>query len=327
MKIEKETLYFVGHEGLMQTLDAGNLNTVYIPDANLVLSLVQSDTKGMKLTGRHKHFLSVSKQAVNRSWHQNKQWIPVNPILALMELTKQNVAPDYKGYLNLHNEFFERVYGVLDVAPEWVEDTYLAALKSHANTHPSISRTIEAVYSFCPSEEKPQDSAAIAGCENFFQWIWRERDCLTLIGGPLMYVGVYAICGSPQARAFIKHSKRSSETAKNVAWDLLYWIMLETYYHQGRYENTVVCTSDHALAELLSSRVNKGPRGQVSASGEVNTVDTVDSYGDLYLAKFKRLENTKLENKIFQRLAKLLIALEISENDSIKFGFNELHRT
>jgi len=324
MKVGKKTLYFVGHKGLMQALDAGHVNTMYIPDANVVLSLVRSGYKGTKLTGRYKHFLSISKQAVNHSWHQNKQWIPINPILALMELTKQNEAPDYQAYLKLYNEFFERIYGVQDVAPEWVESTYLAALKAHVSTHPSISRTIEAVYSFCPSEDKPTASAAVASCEEFFNWIWKERSGLTLIGGLLMYLSVYAICGSPQARSFIKYSKRSTETAKNVAWDLLYWVMLEIDYHQGRYENTVVCTSDHALAELLSSRVNRGPRGQVSSSGQAITVV---SYGDFYPAKLKRLENTKLEKEILQKLFRLLEALDLVENDSIKFGFDELYTT
>lgn len=322
MKVEKETLYFVGHEGLIQALNTGSVNTMYIPDANLVLSLLQSNPKGAKLVGRRKSFASVSKQAVKRSWHQNKQWIPVNPILALMELTKQNVAPDYHAYFKLHNEFFKRVYGVQDVAHEWVAATYFAAFRAHVSTHSSISRTIEAVYSFCPSEDKPSDSAAMAGCEAFFNWIWEERARLTLIGGPLMYLSVYAICGSPQARAFIKYSKRSAETAKNVAWDLLYWVMLEIDYHQGRYENTIVCTSDHALAELLSSRVNKSPRGQMSASGDAISVD---SYGDFYPVKFKRIENTKLEKEIFQKLVQLLAALGTTENDSIKFGFNELY--
>jgi len=307
----------------MQALDAANDNTMYIPDANLVLSLVRSNSNGNKLAGRHKHFVSVSKQAVNHSWHQNKQWIPINPILALMELTKQNAASDYQSYRKLHDEFFKCVYDVQDVAPEWVAATYLAALKAHVSTHPSISKTIEAVYSFCPSEDKPSYSAAIASCEAFFKWIWDERARLTLIGGPLIYISVYAICGSPQARSFIKYSKRSAETAENVAWDLLYWIMLEIDYHQGRYENTVVCTSDYALAELLSSRVNKSPRGQLSSSGETCLVD---SYGDFYPVKFKRFENTKLEKDIFHKLVQLLTALEIAETDSIKFGFNELDR-
>ena len=321
MKAGKETLYFVGHKGQMEALDAGNVNTMYIPDSNLVLELVQSNHKKKKLSGKHKHFRSVSKQAVVRSWHQNQQWIPINPILAIMELTKQNVTPNYESYIKLYKEFFEEIYGIKDVAPEWVASTYLAALKAHVSTHPSISRTIEAIYSFCPLEDKPTDSAAKESCKKFFNWIWGERAHLTLMGGPLMYLAVYALCGSPQARAFIKYSKRSAETAKNVAWDLLYWVMLETDYHQGKYENTVVCTSDYALAELLSSRVNRGPRGQVSTSGEACAIE---SYGDFSPVKLKRLENTKLEKEIFQMLVQLLTALELVEENSIKFGFNEL---
>lgn len=322
MKAGKESLYFVGHKGKMQALDAGNANTMYIPDSNLVLALVQSTHKEKKLSGKHKHFLSVSKQAVVRSWHQKRQWIPINPVLGLMELTRQNVMPNYESYIKLYKEFFEEIYGVQDVAPEWVASTYLAALKAHVSTHPSISKTIEALYSFCPSDDKPTNSAAIEGCEKFFNWIWEERYYLTLIGGPLMYLAVYALCGSPQARAFIKYSKRSAETAKNVAWDLMYWVMLEIDYHQGKYENTVVCTSDYALAELLSSRVNRGPRGQVSVSSEASAIE---SYGDFCPVKLKRLENTKLEKEVFRMLVQLLTALELVEENSIKFGFNELY--
>jgi hypothetical protein len=235
MNAGKETLYFVGHKGRMNALDADNVNTMYIPDSNLVLALVQSNHKKQKLSVKHKHFLSVTKQAVVRSWHQSQQWIPINPILAIMELTKQNVTPNFESYIKLYKEFFEEIYGVEDVAPEWVESTYLAALKAHVSTHPSISRTVEAVYSFCLPEDKPTDSAAKGSCKKFFNWIWEEKDHLTLIGGPLMYLAVYALCGSPQARAFIKYSRRSAETARNVAWDLLYWVMLEIDYYQDKH--------------------------------------------------------------------------------------------
>lgn len=322
MKFEKESLYFVGHKGLMQTLDAGNADTMYITDSNLVLTLTQSVHKENKLPSKHQHFLAVSKHAVMHSLHQKQQWIPINPILGLMELTKQNIAPNFDSYIKLYKEFFEGIYGIQDVAPEWVASTYLAALKAHVSTHSSISRTIEAVYSCCPLDDKPTNSATIKSCEKFFTWIWNERSSLNFIGGPLMYVAVYALCGSPQARAFIKHSKRSTETAKNVAWDMMYWIMLEIYYHQGKYENTIVCTSDRALAELLSSRVNRGRRGQVDALGDTRYIE---SHGDFSPVKFKRLENTKLEDDIFVMLAKLLTALEITGEDYVKFGFNELH--
>ena len=317
MTAQKHPLYFVGHKGQMRSLDLGNTNTMYIPDSNLVLSILQSASTGTELSGKRKHYLSASKQAVNLLWHQNKKWIPVNPVLAIMELTKQNEAPNYQSYLAFYREFFEGIYNILDVAPEWVLSSYIAALNAHVNTHPSITKTVEQIYSFCPPNEKPSDSEAIYGCENFFNWIWKERKDIAIIGGPLMYIAVYAICGSPQARAFIKYAKRSTETAKNVAWDILYWVMLELDYHLGKYENTVVCTSDRALCELLSSRINNGPRGGISASA---TSEYVESYGKFEPVKLKSLENTKLENKIGEKLAELLAALEAVETESIKFG-------
>jgi hypothetical protein len=281
---------------------------MYLLDANLVLSLLQSVSKGKSLSRRHKHFLSVSKQAVNFLWHKKQAWIPINPVIALMELTKQNIKPDYCAYLKLYNELFADIYGIKDVSPAWVFSTYSDALRALVKTQPSVAKTIETVYKLCPSDDSPSDAAAISGCEKFFSWVWEERSRLEFIGGPLMQVCVYAICGSPHARAFIKYSKRSENTAQNVAWDFLFWVMLEIEYHSGIYENSVVCTSDHALADFLSMRVNKGPRGQISKLG---SPEFVESYGDIRPPKFKRLENTKLEQEIGSRLVALLTALKL----------------
>jgi len=41
--------------------------------------------------------------------------------------------------------------------------------------------------------------------------------------------------------------------------------------------------------------------------------------------KLKRLESTKLENEILKMLFQLLTALELVEENSVKFGFNELY--
>lgn len=322
MKIKKEPLYFIGHQGLMNSLEPNNHNTMYILDANLVLSLLQTKTSGKKLSEKHQHFISVTKEAVQYLWQQNHQWIPINPVLALMELKKQHTAPNFNSYLKMYNELFQGFYGIHDLAPEWITTTYMFASKVLVSTHSSIAKTIEAIYTFCPPEEKVSDELAIKSCEYFLNWIWQERATLTLIGGPLLYIAVYAICGSPQARTIIKYSKRSSLNAKNVAWDLLYWVMLEMYYHQGKYDNIVVCTSDHGLAELLSSRINKGPRGQFDT---LESTHRIDSYGDLYPIKLKKLENTKLEKIIFQKVSLLLNALDNVERDSTKFGFNQLY--
>jgi hypothetical protein len=318
MKVKKEPLYFIGHQGLMSSLNQDNHNTMYILDANLVLTLIQAQTSGNTLSQKHQHFLSMTKEAVQCLWHQNSQWIPVNPVLALMELKKQDTAPNYKSYLKMYNEFNKNIYGIKNLAPEWILATYISIFKALVSTHPSIAKTIEAIYALCPTEEKVSDEVALRNCNRFLNWVWQERASLTLIGGPLLYLAVYAICGSPQARAFIKYSKRSPLNAKNVAWDLCYWVLSEMYYHQGKYDNAVVCTSDHALAELLSSRINQGPRGQLSTPDQERMID---SYGEFYPLKLKKLENTKLEQAIFEKVSQLLIALDVFEKDRVKFGF------
>lgn len=319
MRTKKQSLYFIGHTGLLDKLDGNNTNTMYVLDANLILSLIQSKASGVRLSERHLHFVEISKQAVEYSWQKNKKWIPINPIFGLMELKKQHTTPNLKTYLKMYDELFKDFYGVKDVAPEWVTDTYIQALQAHVSTHPSITRLIEAIYTLCPVGDTVSDDDAIKGCDNFLRWIWKERASLALVGGPLIYLGIYAICGSPQARAFIKYSKRSALQARNVAWDILYWVLLEVSYHQDKYDDTVICTSDLHLAELLSSRINKGPRGQIK-----NLLDgeDIESYGDLHLIKFKKLENTKLEKIIFQKVRILLNALYLTENNSHKFGFH-----
>ena len=70
--------------------------------------------------------------------------------------------------------------------------------------------------------------------------------------------------------------------------------------------------------------MNKGPRGQISISAEENSIE---SYGDFIPVKLRRLENTILEKEIFQMLVQLLMALELVEKNSTKFGFDELYTT
>jgi hypothetical protein len=325
MKIPKEPLYFVGHQGLVDKLGCGQGRIMYIPDANLVLKLLQKGTAYKDLRGKHKEYLSVSRESVSKHWHRDKEWIPVNPLLALMELSKQHQHPDFAAYLSFHNQFFTGLYGISDVAPEWVVSTYIAAMRAHISTHPSMSKTVQKALSLIPPADKPSNTEVLAACEDLLNWMWHERDRLVIIGGPLLYICVYAIAGSPNARRFIKYSKAAKghfkSAADNVAWDMLYWIMLEIEYHRNAYQDTIVCTSDRSLADLLSSRVNKGPRGQtVIHDGHCH----VESFGDLYSFKLSKLEDTKLEREIARLLFDLFSSLDLTNDDSIRFGFNEL---
>ena len=329
MKIQKEPLYFVGHQGLMEKLRLDQGTTMYIPDSNLVMKLLHNKgSANQSLSEKHKQYLSISKASVRVHWHHEKKWIPVNPTLALMELSKQHQKPNLTAYLNLFDELFGGVYGIYDVAPEWVISTYFAAMQAHISTYPSISNTVQKTYSLIPPQDKPSDTETLRACEKLFQWIWLEKDNLAMIGGPLLYLCVYAIAGSPDARKFIKYSKAKKGDVKsfadNVSWDLLYWLMLEVEYHRNAYQNTIICTSDHSLAELLSSRVNKGPRGQTITDEECADVE---SFGDLHPFKLSRLENTPLERKIEKLLLELLFSVNLVEQDTISIGFNEIRHS
>lgn len=323
MRIQKELLYFVGHQGLMNDLYQEYSKIMYVPDSNLVLALIQKGASGKNLSAKHNHYLSVSKERVHQCWHLDREWIPVNPILALMELSKQHHKPEYANYLRLHKNFFTDIYSIDDVAPEWIASTYIAAMRAYISTHPSILKTIKKVYSLIPSSEKPSNNMILSSCEELFNWIWAERANLTLIGGPLMYICVYAIAGSPDAREFIKHSKASRgnihKIAENVAWDFLYWVMMEIEYHRNGYQDTIVCTSDRSLAQLLASRINKGPRSEIATIEEKTCVD---SFGDFFPFKLSRIENTKLEREISGKLVDMLLLIENVDKNSIKFGFN-----
>lgn len=319
-------LYFVGHGGAIKTLKRKTGKIMLVPDANLVLVLLNNFSNINTLPPHYKDFIRISKSRIRLCWHVREKWMPINPVLALMELSKQDEKADYKLYLSYYNNFFEKIYNITNVSPIWTLSTYAFAMKALLGTHQPIMNTIEKVYSLIPPDDKPSDSEIIVGCEKLFEWIWSERESLAIIGGPIMYASVYAIAGSPDARKLLKYKsalKRGvSETAKNVAWDFLYWVMLENDYHFKRYDNTIICTGDEALANLIGNRVNTGPRFQPDVGMENSRIDSCDNFTPF---KFKRLVNTNLERQIHDKLLVLLYKLDVYVDDAIKFGFNNIY--
>src|SRR5690606_14467829 len=109
--------------------------------------------------------------------------------------------------------------------------------------------------------------------------------------------------GSPEAHRFLKLARIAKDgievTSRNVAWDLMHWVNLDFHYHYAKYPSTVVCTADHALADFLLTRRNRGPR--VGRAAMLST-QSVNSYGDLTLPKLSRLDDTLLGEEIAQRL-------------------------
>ena len=118
-------------------------------------------------------------------------------------------------------------------------------MKQLVTTHPSIAKLIEITYSLIPSGDTPTDEEVLRGIDLLLQWLWANNENLEVIGGPIIYVCTYAIAGSPDARKIIKLNKARKghvnieALSKNIAWDFLYWVMLEFEYHYAKYSNTI----------------------------------------------------------------------------------------
>ena len=296
-------LQFVGHGGAIQTLKRQSGKIMFVPDANLVLNLLNNLSDINALPFEYKEFLRLSRNKAHLCWRVRGKWMPINPVLAVMELTKQEKTKNYDLYLNYFNNFFEKIYGINDFDPRWVFSTYNAAMKILIGLRPSIVKTIEKIYSIIPTADKPTDAEILTSCEDLFQWIWSEKENLSVIGGTILYVAVYAIAGSPDARKILKINSAIKNDkiliAKNVAWDFLYWITLDFEYHYKKYNNTIICTSDKSLADLISNRINIGSRFGLD---ENIKTPYIESKVNLKPFKFKRLIDTKLEKNIYEKL-------------------------
>lgn len=325
---QKADLYFIGFKGAITNLESGAKNVSYVLDSNLVLKLIRSHNKNEILSSNQQHFYQVSMRVANKEWGLSNPKIAINPVLAILELTKQHKKVDYKRYELMFNELLQSIYGVYGYDPIWVNQSYLAAMQALVSIHPSIVNTVMGVWSYIDKVDKPTDIQIISGCEKFLNWIWRNQEQLVLIGGPLLYVSMYAIAGSPDAQLILKVKKARKENdlnsakldvANNVAWDFLYWVLQELEYHRAELSDVIVCTSDRPLARLLSSRINQGIRSGINSNSPSQFIET---HGDFYPFKFKRLESTKLEKKLEEMLISFHMALIQNSSDSFKFGFN-----
>jgi len=321
-------LYFIGHNGRIKTLKRKEGKIMYVPDSNLVLKLLQQSKSDSKLESTHLEYLRVTRNRAYRLWNQQQRWIPINPVLAIMELSKQDKRPDFKSYLRYYNDFFGQVYNINNCDEKWIYSVYITAMRQLVTTHPSIAKTIKTAYTLIPDGDKPSDEEILKGIDLLLQWLWINKENLEVIGGPVLYVCTYAIAGSPDARKIIKLKNARKENsniellAKNIAWDLLYWVMLEFEYHYAKYSNTILCTEGKDLANLLAQRVNSGPRGQIRVPDGINSVELDGQFKPF---KFKRLEGTKLEYQISIGIMEFLKTINNSTSDFILFGENKLN--
>jgi hypothetical protein len=321
---EQSRLNFIGHGGLIENLNENYENSMFVPDANLIMAFRrwQYSKKKIREHPNYQHFYEVTKYCIRKNWVCNDKYIPVNPTLAIFELSRQHIQPNPKSYLDQHLEYFDKCYGIVNISPDWVNSTYFAFWNAFLSTYPSILKTLNKLYSLLKISGKVTNKEILEGCKELFCWILKEKDRLTLAGGPLLYLCVYAIAGSPEARRFLKAEKalndKNNRIVRNVAWDIIYWVFLEMEYHRNGYDDTIIVTSDKTLSQLLASRINSGPRLGLSSKDKIP--NNIVSFGELFPFRLKKVENTKLGKDIEENLISLFIKLQLLSDDSVFIG-------
>lgn len=297
------TIRFVGHTGEIKALARLHAKTMFVFDANTALTFIRHVDQRTTLDASHSRLLRVTRQRVRHHWTERSRFLPVDPVLALMELTRQDSAPDFTAYLPKFEHFFGAVFGVDNYDRNWVRMTYEPAARLLTSVHQSVRQTVQRILTATPTWGTLERSAILEQIDDYLAWLVTERDKLAMVGGPLFQLAVYAIAGSPEAHRFLKLARVAKEgpdaVSRNVAWDLMHWVNLEFHYHYAKYPSTVVCTADRALADFLLVRKNIGPR--LGRAALLNA-QTVNSYGNLTLPKLSRLDDTHLGEEVAKRL-------------------------
>lgn len=315
------SIRFISHTGEISALARQPPNTMFVFDANTVLSFIRHADHATRLDDAHFRLLRETRRRVHIQWTQRSRRLPIEPVLALMELTRQDYEADFEAYLVKFEHFFRSVYGVANLDPAWIRLVYESVSQLLSSTHQSLLLTLQQIHVAMPTSGSLQHRVILERIDGFLNWVTAERHNLAVIGGPLLYLAVYAIAGSPDAHRFLKLSRIAKEgsdaIARNVAWDMMHWVNLDFHYHYAKYPSTVVCTSDQALADFLLMRKNLGPR--IGREGMLNA-RIVNSHGDLNLPKLSRLDGTSLSDKITQRLLRFWQRLGEYPDDEILFA-------
>lgn len=301
---------------------------MFTPDANLVLGLLQHGSNYAALPDAYRSYLITTRSRVRRHWHDRVKWIPVNPTYAAMELSSQDLLPDREKFDSYFVQFLSNVYQIDNVDPRWIGDCFYYAQKLSESFLPSFKSIFAKALELIPAGGGRANDAQVEGAVNAMcDWLEARADDLAVIGGLPLYVTIYAFAGSPQARRLLKVERSQSRgidsTARNVAWDFMYFLHREFSYLRHQYDD-IFCTADEALAELLSSKINRGPR---YPRGIAEKLDSFESFGDLSTFPLRRLDGqTRLTKRIEGRVLSMLARAGMSQ-DAIPVGFPPMWRS
>lgn len=296
-------LRFIGHRG--ERLQPKNVSgrVMFIPDANLVLSLQSKRHSYRELPQSYRDYLAATQRLTHKYWHQREQWIPVNPTFAALELSKQDRVRNEAAFTTYFADFLNDVYGINDVDPRWIASCFDATLPLLDSFFISLESTVTKLLQLMPTASLNNQELELRVNE-LCDWLEGNADTLQVTGGELLYLGVYAFAGSPQARRLLKTDQATTKgidaIARNVAWDHMYLIHREVSYRHQKYDDDIICTSDDALADLIAARTNLGPRYAPSDAGNLTHYE---AYGEFTPFSLPRLEgDTRFLKNLTRRL-------------------------
>lgn len=315
MSAHLPTLRFIGHRGERFQPKNAVGKVMFIPDANLVLGLRSHHHNHRQLPPSYRDYLAATQRSTQKYWHRRQQWIPVNPTFAALELSKQDRARNEAAFSSYFADFLNDVYGINNVDPRWITSCFDTTLPLLDSFFTSLESTVIKLLQLMPStspNNQELESLVNALCD----WLENNADTLQVTGGELLYLGVYAFAGSPQARRLLKTDQATTKgidtVARNVAWDHMYLIHREFSYRYQKYDDDIICTADDALADLIAARINRGPR---YAPGNAGYLTHYQSYGEFTPFSLPRLRgDTRFLRSLTQRLNRFF------ENAADKFN-------
>ena len=296
-------LRFIGHSGERYQPKNAAGKVMFIPDANLVLSLRSHHHNYRHLPPSYRDYLAATRTLTQKYWHQREQWIPINPSLAALELSKQDMVRSEAAFAVYFGDFLSDVYGIHNVDPRWITGCFDATIPLLDSFFVSLENTVIKLLQLMPTTSlNNQELASVVNA--LCDWLEDNADTLQVAGGELLCLGIYAFAGSPQARRLLKteqaNTKGIEAIARNVAWDQMYLIHRQMSYLYRKYDDDIICTADDALADLLAARIHRGPR---YAPIDAANLTQYDAYGQFTPFSLPRLEgDTRFLKKLIQRL-------------------------
>lgn len=285
-------LRFVGHTGEISQPKNAAARTMFIPDANLVLTLLNNLPRLESLPKAYREYVLTTRVRVRLHWHDRAKFIPVNATIAALELSKQDEEPNYAKYLTYYQELLLRMYQIDNVDPRWIAECYHLVSNIMNNEFRGVQRTVTKALEIMPVAEATNDSIT-RSVNDFCDWIEGDIESLTSFGGPQLFVPILAFAGSAEARRILKVDQvsRSSleKVSRNVAWDFMYFSFREIAYVGNQYKNDIFCTGDDALAQLLLMKIHRGPRFSLS---HLRAAIDIPTGGNFYPLPCPRIESS-----------------------------------